>query len=135
MPCVSHHSWTMQMLTRVCGCILAATVSGCFSLSEKPVSHHTCISATNLESINAVELTVDSDDSSRLSVDELKAQLKFAKFLESTDPILVNWNYSPWMKGQFSTREGRHELTLFRGGLGMLSCRHRLKNFFLLPRK
>lgn len=69
---------------------------------------------------------------STLTERDFLAGLAGARLISPKDPLLSEWNYSPWYSGSFSTPAGLHRFELYLGGLGCLTLPDGRCGYFLL---
>ncbi len=67
--------------------------------------------------------------------EQLKRMWATAKPISANDPMILGWQYSPWIKGTFSTVEGKYTFEIFLGGLGTLDTPNGQWGYFLVDAK
>jgi hypothetical protein len=94
--------------------------------SEKLVTLTSIPAAQDLRDIHFT----DWPGSPPITVELFKKMWSTCKPVKSSDPSIEAWNYSPWLNGDFTSKEGKYSFRLFLGGRGKLTTPKGETGFF-----
>ena len=72
---------------------------------------------------------------SALTAAEFRKLWISAQLIDKNDPLIKNWNYSPWCDGRFQSGDKVYDFDVYLGGLGLLQLPTGQSGYFLLDLK